>query len=246
MEDAGFLMIDKPTGCTSHDIIYKLRKITSIRKIGHAGTLDPFASGLLICAVARTATREIDRFVKLDKEYIADLFLGARSDTYDREGKILENRENYNFSKKNCNVETRCIASIQEVLDKFQGKQEQVPPMFSAKKVGGKKLYQLARKGIEIKREPFQIEIFEIELLDYAWPRLKIRVSCSSGTYIRSLASDIGDTLGCGAYLEELRRTRIGKFRIEEAVSIDKLDSNNWREYLRYELLTLHTSLLKT
>lgn len=206
----GFLLINKPSGPTSHDIIYQLRRLTGIKKIGHAGTLDPFASGLLIVAVEREFTKQIDNFVKMDKTYIADLKLGATSDTLDRTGKI----------QLITNSEQLTINDIKKILKKFTGKQLQTPPMFSAKKIGGKKLYQLARKGIEIKRESTEIEIFSIKLLEYNWPDLKIETSCSSGTYIRSLAHDIGKILACGAYLEELKRTQIGDYYLKDAQTI--------------------------
>lgn len=225
-QKSGFLLINKPTGPTSHDIINKLRKITGIRKIGHAGTLDPFASGVLVLAIGRSATREISKYVKLDKEYEATLYLGAHTDTYDREGKI---------EKMEVKSEKLKIQEIKDVLIKFTGKQKQVPPMFSAKKIGGKKLYELARQGIEIERQPVLISIYELKLIDYAWPFLKIRVKCSSGTYIRSLAHDIGQTLGCGAYLQELKRTTVGKFTLSACARLDEINKDNWEQKLFFE-----------
>jgi len=219
---SGFLLINKPVGPTSHDIIDKLRRITSIKKIGHAGTLDPFASGLLIVAVGRQATKKISQYVKLDKEYVALLKLGAKTDTQDRTGKIEIIKE-----AKECEIE-----EIKKVLKKFTGLQKQTPPMFSAKKVGGKKLYELARKGIEIKREPVEINIYELELINYEWPIMEIRVKCSSGTYIRTLGNDIGEALGCGAYLEELKRTKVGEFLESRAISLEEIKSENWTENL--------------
>lgn len=232
MEDkkSGFLLINKPSGPTSHDIIDQLRRVTGIKKIGHAGTLDPFASGLLIVAVGREATREIGKFVKLDKEYIAMLYLGATTDTYDRTGKQLEVR-----SKK---LEVK-INRVEEVLEKFIGKQEQVPPMFSAKKVGGKKLYKLARQGIEVERKPAPIEIYDIKILKYKWPLLKMKVLCSSGTYIRSLAHDIGKELDCGAYAQELERIAISGLRIDKAISAATLDQRNWVKFIYPHLFNL-------
>ncbi|KKR22010.1 MAG: tRNA pseudouridine synthase B [Parcubacteria group bacterium GW2011_GWE2_39_37] len=218
------MLVDKPVGPTSHWVVGRLRRITGIRKIGHAGTLDPFASGLLLLAIGREATREINQFVKLDKEYIADIFFGAETDTYDREGKITRNYDS---------IVSR--SEIEEVLKNFLGCQKQLPPMFSAKKINGKKLYELARKNIEVERQPADIKIYELEILDYSWPILKLRVACSSGTYIRSLAFDIGRKLNCGAHLQELRRTRIGHFGLGGAVSIDELDENNWQEHLFYK-----------
>lgn len=215
---SGFLLINKPVGPTSHDIINKLRRITGIKKIGHAGTLDPFASGLLICAVGREATREIDKFVKQDKEYIATLHLGAVTDSYDRTGKIIKE---YNGEPINEDI-------IKKVVLEFIGEQMQTPPMFSAKKINGKKMYELARAGKVVERQPCAINIFAMEILNYDWPFLKIKIKCSSGTYIRTIAYDLGERLGCGAYLEELERTKIGKYDIAEAVELDKINSENY------------------
>lgn len=220
-KNTGFILINKPVGPTSHDVVNILRRIIGIKKIGHAGTLDPFASGLLIMAIGREATREISKFVKLDKEYIATLHLGAVSDTYDRTGKVES-------------VECRVLSDelkrevIIRALEKFIGKQRQVPPMYSAKKVGGKKLYELARKGVQIERKAERIEIYDIKLLKYKWPLVKIKVRCSSGTYIRSLAHDIGKALGCGAYLKELERTAIGKYSVKDAKEIAGMKEDTW------------------
>lgn len=222
MNKSGFLLINKPPGPTSHDIVNQLRKITGIKKIGHAGTLDPFAEGLLVLAIGRESTREISKFVKLDKEYIATLKLGFVSDTYDKTGKINEGRKSIQPSTE----------EIEKVLKTFINETEQLPPMFSAKKIKGKKLYELARKGIEIERKPHKITIYNIEILDYDFPLLKIKVKCSSGTYIRTLAHDAGQMFGCGAYLERLQRTAIGDLKIEDALDIKKLTHDNWSEFL--------------
>jgi len=205
---SGFLLIDKPVGPTSHDIVDAARRVLRTRKIGHAGTLDPFASGLLILAVGKM-TKEISRFVGLDKAYEAALRLGATSDTMDRTGVVTE--------RKDCAPVSR--EAFEAALEKFRGEIDQVPPMYSAKKVGGRKLYELAREGKEIERKPVRVTIHELSLADYAWPIAKIRTRVSSGTYIRALADDIGRALGCGAYLEELRRTRIGSFDVKDAVT---------------------------
>ena len=219
----GFLLLNKPSGPTSHDIVDKLRKITGIKKIGHAGTLDPFASGLLILAISRSATKQINKFVKLDKEYVARLHLGAETDSYDRTGEIKEyqhNEENMaNLSKKKISSK-----EVRIVLESFLGPQKQIPPMFSAKKVKGQKLYKLARKGIEVKREASDINVYKIKLLELSWPFLEIKVSVSSGTYVRSLALDIGRKLKTGAYLEELQRTKIGEYDIKNALELENLD----------------------
>jgi tRNA pseudouridine55 synthase len=254
---SGFLLINKPSGPTSHDIIDELRKITGEQKIGHAGTLDPFASGLLIVAVGREATRNITQFVKQDKTYIAKLHLGAVSDTYDRTGKLRITNDELQITK----------TEAEKILKKFIGKQTQVPPMYSAKKIGGKKLYELARKGVEIERKPAEIDIKYIKLLESSpvipdapseverqysgiqkknnWiphqvrddtqdvgAHITIETRVSSGTYIRALAHDIGQALGCGAYLEELQRTEIGGYKLKDAVETKKLTKNNWQEKL--------------
>jgi len=217
----GYININKPAGPTSHDIVDHLRRITGIKKIGHAGTLDPFARGVLILGISREATRNISKFVKLNKEYIAQIYLGAISDTYDRTGKII---------KRECGALN--LENIKNTLQSFKGKQKQIPPMFSAKKIKGKKLYELARQGKEIKREPENIEIYSIKTVSFAWPVLEIKVKCSSGTYIRSLASDIGEKLGCGAYLKKLTRTAIGNYNISDSVPLSSLNSDNWQSFL--------------
>jgi len=220
--DSGFILINKPKGPTSHDIVDKLRKITKIRKIGHAGTLDPLASGLMILAIGRKATKRISQFVKLDKEYIATLKLGAVSNTYDLTGNI---RTEKHKNKRILNKEV-----IEKVLNQFIGQQEQIPPMFSAKKIKGKKLYELARQGIEVERKASKINIYKIKLneLENVNSKLQITINCSSGTYIRVLAHDIGQVLGCGAYLEKLVRTKIGDYKLKNALKIERLDKDTW------------------
>jgi tRNA pseudouridine55 synthase len=220
--EGGFILINKPAGITSHDVVDKLREITKIKKIGHAGTLDPFATGLLILGIGREFTKKLSIFQKKDKEYIATLRLGAESDTFDREGKIVEKKVEKIPERK----------KVEEVLKNFLGEIEQIPPVFSAKKIRGKKLYELARKGIKVTPKPHKVKIYEISILEYRFPHLKIKVKCSSGTYIRSLANDIGKKLGCGAYVEELIRTKIGEFLIENAVELPKLTPQNWKSFL--------------
>ncbi|HTX86481.1 MAG TPA: tRNA pseudouridine(55) synthase TruB [Candidatus Nanoarchaeia archaeon] len=222
VKNEGFILIDKPAGPTSFGVIARLRRVTGIKKIGHAGTLDPSASGILLCAIGRSATREISRFVKMDKKYEALIRLGITTDTYDREGKILQEYSGAPIPKK----------EIKKIIATLAGKQEQIPPMFSAKKVGGKKLYELARKGIEIIRQPSQIEIYQAKILKYKWPDLRLMIHCSSGTFIRSLAFDLGNKLSCGAYLAGLRRIELGKFKINKAVKLDKIKQTNWQKYL--------------
>lgn len=221
-ELGGFLLLDKPSGPTSHDMVYQLRRITGIKKIGHAGTLDPLASGLLIMAISRSATKQIDHLAKQDKVYEAVFQLGGTSDTEDRLGQI-ETRDIKQIPD---------IKEIQLALNSFIGPIEQIPPMYSAKKIAGKKLYELARKGQIIERQPSLITIYKIDLIDYTWPLLKLTINCSTGTYIRSIARDLGEKLGCGAYLAELRRTKIGQYLVTKAVSPNELTAENWTEYL--------------
>jgi tRNA pseudouridine55 synthase len=219
---SGFIIMDKQVGPTSHNIVDRLRHITGIKKIGHAGTLDPFASGVLLMAIGRKATREISDYVKLDKRYKADLLLGSVSTTHDPEGEIIVMQ----------NIQEIKLEDIKKVIKKFVGEQEQIPPMFSAKKIGGKKLYQLARAGKVVERQPSIVNIKKINILKYKWPKLVLDISCSSGTYIRTLGSDIGKELGVGAYLTDLRRTAIGKFLIDDAVLLEELDSDEWEKKL--------------
>jgi len=219
---SGFLLVDKPKGMTSHDVVDYLRKVTKVKKIGHAGTLDPIATGLLILGIGREATKKLGEFQKLDKEYIAKIKLGVKSDTFDKEGKIEEIKVE-KIPKRE---------EIEKVLKSFVGEIWQTPPPYSAKKIKGQKAYELARKGIKVKLSPVKVKIYQIEILNYSFPYLEIKVSCSSGTYIRSLANDIGEKLKTGGIVEELKRTKIGRFTLEKAISLKNIDSENWRELL--------------
>ena len=218
----GFMLLDKPSGLTSHDVIDKLRKITGIKKIGHAGTLDPLATGLLIVAVGREATREIDQIVKMTKEYEAVFQLGQETDTYDAEGQVTKTYDGQPLSG----------GEVEKALEFFIGDLPQVPPMYSAKKINGQKLYELARQGQMVERQPQNITISDLVILKYAWPQLSLYINCSTGTYIRSLAFDLGRSLGCGAYMAELRRLKIGQYEITKAVKLDSLTADNWTHYL--------------
>ena len=218
----GFILFDKPPKKTSHDIIDFFRKITKIKKIGHAGTLDPFATGLLILGIGRQATKKLGKFLKLNKEYLAKIKLGATSDTFDKEGKITKKEVKKIPEKK----------KIEKIVKGFIGEIKQTPPPFSAKKVKGKKAYELARKGVKVNLKPQEVKIYKIEILKYKFPILEIKINCSSGTYIRSLANDIGQKLGCGGYLENLRRTKIGDFSIGKAKKLSEINSKNWKKFL--------------
>lgn len=215
---SGILVINKSRGLTSHDVVNYMRRITGIRKIGHAGTLDPLAEGLLIVLIG-DATKQQAKFMAGEKEYLATIRLGAVSDTDDAEGRI-------EMSKSKAQMPNEI--QIRECLKRFVGEIEQVPPMYSAIKIQGRKAYELARKGEIPKLEARKITIRELELLGYDYPILKLRVSCSSGTYIRALARDVGNKLGCGAYLEALTRTKSGSFLLKDAVSLDQLTPENW------------------
>ena len=208
------LLIDKPAGMTSHDVVDRVRRIFKTRKVGHAGTLDPFATGLLIVGI-ESATKQLTALVGLDKTYEATARLGSTSTTFDPEGEITESN--------NSTIPT--LEDIEHAFDAFRGGYEQLAPLHSAKKIGGKKLYELARSGTatEEMRPSKHVSIDELVVTRYEWPELDFRVSSSSGTYIRSLADDIGRTLGCGGYLTALRRTRIGTYDIKDAKTIEEL-----------------------
>lgn len=225
-QPTGFLLIDKPEDWTSHDVVGYLRGVTKIKKIGHAGTLDPFATGLLIVAIGRAATKRIDEFKAVSKTYEAAIMLGAVSNTQDRTGTIVE-LENKKEKIKDINRN-----KIETVLHSFLDEQEQLSPMFSAKKVKGKKLYELARKGIEIERQPHTITLHDIQLNDISLPIIRITATVSTGTYIRTLAHDIGQALGVGAYCKELRRISIGEYSVDNAVGPKDMNKDNWRERL--------------
>ncbi|MBX9924053.1 MAG: tRNA pseudouridine(55) synthase TruB [Rhabdochlamydiaceae bacterium] len=212
---SGLLLVNKPKGKTSFSLVSVLRRICQVQKIGHAGTLDPFASGVMLLLIGKDFTRLSDRFLTQDKEYIATLHLGVRTDSYDCEGTILE--------------ESSYVPSLEElasVISRFQGTYLQTPPMFSAKKIGGKKLYELARKGITIERPAASVTT-HITLLSYDYPLVKIHVASSKGTYIRSLAEDIGLALNCGAHLVDLVRSRSGPFLLENCLDGSLLFGSN-------------------
>lgn len=207
----GILIIDKPDGWTSQDVAAKLRGVFHEKRIGHGGTLDPMATGVLPVFVGR-ATRGVEFFESAEKEYIAGLRLGTVTNTQDTTGEVLE---------ENLVMVTR--EDVEAALKTFTGEIEQLPPMFSAIKVNGQKLYQLARKGVEVERKPRRITIFELELLDGAECDYTIRVRCSKGTYVRTLCHDIGRKLGCGACMSSLRRTKAGMFTLQQAVTLPQL-----------------------
>lgn len=234
---SGCLIIDKPEGPTSHDIVSQIRKLIRHAAqprdrrrrfyVGHAGTLDPFATGVLIVALG-SATRLLEYTHDLPKTYLATITLGATSDTDDRTGKITAFsplRRGRARVKRGEGVASR--EQILQVLQTFLGPIEQIPPAYSAVKVKGKKLYEYARKGIgeSVLRKPRPVIIHSIKLLAYDYPNLELEITCGGGTYIRALARDIGEALGTGAYVQELRRTAIGPFDLSRAIALDKLST---------------------
>jgi tRNA pseudouridine55 synthase len=210
---SGILNVDKPPGITSHDVVDAVRRISGQRQVGHAGTLDPMATGVLLVCLGK-ATRVTEYLMAGAKRYRATVVLGAVTDTYDAEGEILSNGGRTDFSRQ----------EIEAALAGFAGHIEQVPPMYSALKRDGQPLYRLARQGRTVEREPRAVEIHEITLLDWAAPALVFEVACSSGTYVRSLAHDLGQRLDSGAYLASLVRLSSGRFALEEATSLARLE----------------------
>ncbi len=221
---SGVLVVDKPVGLTSHDIVQIVRKGTNIRRAGHTGTLDPRASGVLVILIG-PAVRLSEYVSASDKRYQAVVRLGTSTDTYDADGRVV--------STSPVNItETQ----FETALKKFVGEIEQVPPPYSAVKIKGRKAYEMARDGEEVDLEPRKIQVYSLELLEWAPPEAVIDVYCSSGTYVRSLAHDLGEALGCGAHLVGLRRTKSGRFTLRDAVPLRKLreafENGNWYQYL--------------
>ncbi|MEM7174442.1 MAG: tRNA pseudouridine(55) synthase TruB [Chlamydiota bacterium] len=223
----GILLVDKECGKTSFQLVSLLRKKSGIRKIGHAGILDPFASGVMILLIGRPFTRQAETLINQDKEYLATVKLGETTDTFDCDGNITATNDTIVPSEP----------TIADVVGQFQGKTTQIPPMFSAKKVGGQKLYHLARKGIEVERKPIEIKLITT-ILNYDYPYLKLKIACSKGTYIRTLAHDIGNALGTGAHLTALRRTRCGAFTLKDCIDSKSLaaPSCSYTDHLRRAL----------
>ncbi len=234
----GILIIDKPEGITSHDVVARVRRILKTRRVGHTGTLDPFATGVMVILVGR-ATRLAQFLDKDEKEYEAVIRFGFETETGDRTGtpKVEEI------------VASRVDELIREVewdgvLGTFLGESEQTPPMYSAKKIDGKKLYEHARRGETVERKPARINISLLELIEKGPNEIRIRVACSAGTYIRTLAEDIGRAIGVGAHLSELRRTKAGKFKISDSLTLEKLGEldDPWSALLPIELAVSHLS----
>lgn len=212
----GIMVVNKPAGMTSHDVVSVVRRKLKMRRIGHAGTLDPLATGVLIILVGK-ATKLFHKFEAFDKAYRATLLLGTKTTTADIEGKVLEQKSFEHFTQ----------GQVEEVFKEFLGEIDQVPPMVSAIKVNGKRLYKLARQGLEVKRQARRIRIDKLGLLDFQLPKVKFYLECSKGTYVRQLAEDIGAKLGCPACIVEIERTKVGPFGIEKAVTLEELNETH-------------------
>jgi len=207
------ILLDKPEGWSSFDVVKKIRYLTGIKKVGHAGTLDPFATGLLILGTGKQ-TKSLTDISNAAKEYEAGIELGKSTDTYDITGQVRKTFPDEDLSG----------IDLEEVFESFSGEIEQIPPMFSAKKIDGKRLYKLARQGKEVERIPQKVVIYDIRQESRSGSLVQVRIKCSKGTYIRSLANDIGDKCGCGAFLRSLRRTAIDEYRIDNALSIQDFE----------------------
>jgi tRNA pseudouridine55 synthase len=222
---SGVLVVDKPVGLTSHDVVQIIRRGTGIRRAGHTGTLDPRASGVLVILIG-PAVRLSEYVSASDKRYQATIRLGSATDTYDSEGRVVSSASVDGISED----------QFKKVLESFIGEIEQVPPPFSAVKVKGRKAYEMAREGEEIDLRPRKIKVYSLDILEWAPPEVVIDVYCSSGTYVRSLANDLGQALGTGAHLVGLRRTKSGRFTLRDAVPLRRLkeafDAGDWYKYL--------------
>ena len=246
----GCFIIDKPAGLTSHDVVARVRKTIRERRVGHTGTLDPFATGVLVVLVGR-ATRLAQFLSGADKEYEAVIRLGYATDTADVTGKRLETAKNFGAEKQR--TQSLRTEEIETALASLRGEIEQTPPMYSAKKVEGRKLYELARRGEEIERQPMRVKVSEFAAIthngallndnDDATRDLRVRVACSAGTYIRALAEEFGRQLGVGAHVAELRRTRAGQFRIENAITLERLNELAQSESLEQTLISPDATL---
>lgn len=217
---AGLLLIDKPSGISSFDVIRRLRRQTGIKKAGHAGTLDPMATGLMLILVG-SATKQADRLLKQDKSYRTTIRLGATSDTGDAEGELTS-----------VSTIQPTLEEVQQTLKQYIGEITQTPPAYSAIKINGVRAYQRARRGETVEMPSRQVTIHRLDLIDYTYPDLTVEVEVSSGTYIRTLGEDIGKSLGVGGYLTALRRLTIGDYTVDGAVGLDSLTSENLSAHL--------------
>jgi tRNA pseudouridine55 synthase len=216
----GILLVDKPVGMTSHDVVSRVRRKLHIKKVGHAGTLDPLATGLLIILVGQ-ATKLFDKLSGHDKAYRSTLILGRTTDTGDIQGRVLREEGAAHITD----------GRIREVFGTFLGELMQFPPMYSAVRHKGKKLYELARKGVTVEREARPIRVDRLEIENIENPQVEFYLECSKGTYVRQLAVDIGEQLGCGACISRIQRTKIGSFDLNDAVSLDEIDESHIKSW---------------
>lgn len=217
----GLLNIDKPTGMTSHDVVNRIRKLSEIRRVGHAGTLDPLATGVLLLCIGR-ATRLVEYLVGHRKSYVATVRLGQATDTYDADGQIVAQNA----------IHTSPI-EIEQALPQFRGRIQQKAPVYSAIKRGGQPLYKLARQGKDVEPPLREVSIYDLQLLQWEEPFLQLNVVSSAGTYIRSLAHDLGEVLGCGGHITALRRTAVADFSVDQAIPLADLAKDNWTQQLQ-------------
>jgi tRNA pseudouridine55 synthase len=216
----GIIIVNKPDGMTSHDVVAKIRRRFNMRRVGHAGTLDPLATGVLIVLLGK-ATKLFNKFVDFDKAYRATLILGTVTTSADTQGAVVQRLPYAHITRD----------QVEEAFRHFVGDIEQVPPMVSAVKMGGRKLYELARKGIEVERKPRPIRVDCLTVDIFNPPDVSFYVECSKGTYVRQLADDIGKFLGCGACISRIQRTKVGQFHIEDAVSIEEINESHIRDW---------------
>ena len=216
----GIIVVNKPSGMTSHDVVSRVRRKLNMRRVGHAGTLDPLATGVLIMLLGKS-TKLFDRFVAFDKAYAATLKLGTQTTSADITGEVIGQKPFDHVSQ----------IEVENVLKDFMGESQQMPPMVSAVKYKGERLYKLARKGIIVERPSRKIRIDVLKLIDFDLPQVRFYLECSKGTYVRTLAEDVGAKLGCGACITQIERTRVGDFRLEDAVKLEDLNEGHVRHW---------------
>ena len=216
----GIFVINKPQGITSHDVVDHMRRKFNMKRVGHAGTLDPLATGVLVMLMGK-ATKLFNKFVDFDKSYRATLVLGVTTDSADLEGEVLSQAPYSHISED----------MLHDAFKKFEGEIEQVPPMVSAVKHKGRKLYELARKGIVVERQPRKVTIHELKIEKIDAPDVQFLMSCSKGTYVRQLAHDVGEELGCGASISRIERTAVGPFALEDSVTIEEVNESHLRHW---------------
>ena len=231
-QTVGILNINKPKGLTSHDVVDIVRRLSGQRRVGHSGTLDPMATGVLVVLLGK-ATRLAEYVADRPKSYLAMVHFGVITDTWDAEGRVIETRDSSDLS----------IQVIKRALARFKGAIEQVPPMYSAIKRDGQPLYRLARQGITVRRDPRRVEIHQTRIVDWCSPELVVQIDCAKGTYIRSLAHDLGEAVGTGAHLSDLTRLAVGSFRLGDAVSLASLQGERANDRWKRHLLPMRAAL---